>query len=205
MLLTTLFILLQCSWAQLLRKGKGDLIILDGEHGCPPKLILKSGGRHEEDLLLMPTCHHQENKHRATKKIVKIVKHVHVIKKRKRKTKTSITTNTKKKKTSKEYYQLDDDLDQLDDHVDEDDGNELEIHDVDADIDDSPPEAHVMEEEDPVNTNYNLLGANVFANEQHQDAEGGDNVVVNNESVFGDEDTETNMFSPPPPPQPGAN
>src|SRR5690625_468254 len=60
--------------------SKKDLIILGGEEGCPPKLVLKSGGKFGEDILLMPTCH----KKNPTAKL-KVVKHIHVYKKSRRK------------------------------------------------------------------------------------------------------------------------
>lgn len=53
---------------------KGDLIIIGGDKGCPPKLILKTGG-HGEDLLLMPTCNRHKHKHYPR---TKIVKHIHI-------------------------------------------------------------------------------------------------------------------------------
>jgi len=55
--------------------SKRDLIIIGGEEGCPPKLILKMGGKHEEDLLLMPTCHRYKSNHDIY--APKVVKHLH--------------------------------------------------------------------------------------------------------------------------------
>lgn len=59
------------SVASLFEK-KGDLIIIGGDKGCPPKLIFKTGG-HGEDLLLMPTCYRHKHYPRT-----KIVKHIHI-------------------------------------------------------------------------------------------------------------------------------
>lgn len=43
-------------------KGE-DTIILGGEHGCGPKLLLKTGGKKKGDILVMNDC---KKKHKQT-------------------------------------------------------------------------------------------------------------------------------------------
>ena len=56
-----LFVLIQFTIVQAGEKGE-DTIIVGGEHGCGPKLLLKTGGKKKGDILVMNNC----KKHKET-------------------------------------------------------------------------------------------------------------------------------------------